>query len=97
VPTFFCESKWIISPLTTKTECQHIAQQWCNMKVDPTHLHYDCMSFTEYNSYPTICLDFAQYVVHVMSTGAQSDISLGFYTHIAHIFLIPFVEWILRQ
>jgi hypothetical protein len=60
------------------------------MKVDPTHLHYDCMSFTEYNSYPTICLDFAQYVVYI-SGRVQCDKVPGFYTQIALISLILFI------
>jgi len=31
------------------------------------------MSFTEHNSFPMMCLDLAQYVVHMMSARALAD------------------------
>jgi len=51
------------------------------------------MSFTECNGYH-ICLDsdLAQYVVCMMSTKTQSDISPGFYVKVALTFLIPFLH-----
>jgi len=54
--------------VTIKIELQHIAQQWCNPKSEPTHLHYDSTSFTECNGYPMMCLDLPHYAVCLVST-----------------------------
>jgi hypothetical protein len=85
VLTFFCDSQRVLLPLTTKIMWQHIAQQWCNLKVEPTHLCCDC--FLEYNGYPTPSLDLAQYVVCMMSARAKSNKLPDF----VHIFLILFI------
>jgi len=96
VKIFLCKSWRVLFPLTIKTEWQHAAQQWwqwwqrCNPKVKPTHLQYDCMSFTEHNNYPMICLDLVQYVVCMMSTRAQYNKLQGLYQKIALTFWIPF-------
>jgi hypothetical protein len=76
---------------TTKIEWQYIAQQWCNLKAEPTCLHYEPTSFTEHNNYTTTYLDLAQYVVCVMFTRVQSDKLPGFYTQIALNFWITFI------
>jgi Na+/melibiose symporter-like transporter len=65
--TFFCLSWRVLPPVTTKTKWEHVAQQWCSLKGEPTCLHYDYTSFIAHNGCPT-CLDLAQYVVYVMST-----------------------------
>jgi hypothetical protein len=78
-----CHSWRILHCLTTKIELQHVAEQWCILKVEPTCSHSDCTSLTEHNGYPMICLDLAQYVVHLMSVRAQSDKLPEFYTQIA--------------
>jgi hypothetical protein len=84
VPTFYCESQRVLPPQTTNIEWQHVAQQWYNQKEEPTYLHNDYMSFTDYNGYLITSLDIAQHVVGLMSARTELTYYQDF-THNLHL------------
>jgi len=65
--TLFCETRKVLSSLTTTISWRHVGQQWCYPKAEPTCLHCDCRRFTERNGYRTTWLDLAQFVLCIMS------------------------------